>query len=67
MAEKDPPAADLIEAHICESHHCSHIHLLLIGISGKPIAQATVDQEMLDGWQEKLNSIKQNATGAKPQ
>ena len=67
MDDNKVSAAYRIECHICDAHHCSHIHLLLFNVDDERIAQATVDQEMLDDWQEKLNSIRQNATGAKPQ
>ncbi len=54
------PEADRIEVFQCPTAGTDHAHIVLIGIDGLPMAQATVDQALIDLMQKHIATEKLN-------
>lgn len=56
--DSDVPRATYISPMKCPSLPATHIHIILKNHEGEWIAQATVDQDMLNSWQKILNQSR---------
>jgi len=55
------PEADRIEVFQCPTAGTDHAHIVLIGLDGLPMAQATVDKELIDLMRKQIAPAAMNA------